>query len=99
MNEARYPSKERVERDGVLVYAEGDDLLNDPDEMRRQGYKPDSDDTTEPVIATERVERDGVLVYAEGDVIDPADEETISAVTKGRTATAPKRSATDKAKS
>jgi hypothetical protein len=72
--EAKYPSKERVERDGVLVYAEGDELLNDPDEAQRQGY--DVDDELEPKRATERVERDGVLVYAEGDVIDEtADDE------------------------
>lgn len=41
MSEARYPSKERVERDGYLVYAEGDDLAGDPEEAKRQGYKLD----------------------------------------------------------
>lgn len=98
MSEARYPSKERVERDGVLVHAEGDDLINDPDEAARQGYKLDRDDTGEPVRATERVERDGVLVYAEGDVIDPADEETISTVGPARKTADSKRAGTDKAK-
>lgn len=66
-NEAKYPSKERVERDGVLVHAEGDDLLNDPDEAKRQGYKVETDPT--PKLATERIERDGVLVDAEGDPV------------------------------
>lgn len=69
MPEAKYPSKERVERDGVLVYAEGDDLLNDPDEAKRQGYKVDDDFGPDEVVVSERVERDGVLVAAEGDVI------------------------------
>jgi hypothetical protein len=41
VNEAKYPSKERVERDGVLVHAEGDDLINDPEEAKRQGYTVD----------------------------------------------------------
>lgn len=41
VNQAKYPSKERVIRDSVLVYAEGDDLISDPDEARRQGYKID----------------------------------------------------------
>jgi len=72
MNQAKYPSKERVERDGVLVYAEGDELLNDPDEAKRQGYKVEPE--AEPKRATERIERDGVLVAAEGDVL-PADED------------------------
>lgn len=73
MNEAKYPSKERIERDGVLIHAEGDDLLNDPDEAKRQGYKIEPD--AEPRIATERIERDGVLIAAEGDVIpdEPAE--------------------------
>ena len=78
MNEAKYPSKQRVERDGALVYAEGDDLLADPDEAKRQGYKLDA---AAPVIATSRVERDGVLVYAEGDVI-PADDEAAAGQAK-----------------
>jgi hypothetical protein len=35
----KFPSKERVERDGVLVYAEGDAIpASDVDELRRQGY-------------------------------------------------------------
>ena len=72
MNEAKYPSKERVERDGVLVFAEGDDLINDPEEATRQGYTVD-EDTGEVPVSKERVERDGVLVYSEGDVI-PADD-------------------------
>lgn len=39
MNEAKYPSKERVERDDVLVYAEGDDIPeSDTAELERQGY-------------------------------------------------------------
>lgn len=63
--EARYPSKERVERDGVLVHAEGDDLINDPEEAMRQGYEIDEE--AEPEITTERIERDGVLIAAEGD--------------------------------
>lgn len=34
-----YPSKERVERDGVLVYPEGFPIPeDDTDELRRQGY-------------------------------------------------------------
>jgi hypothetical protein len=75
MNQAKYPSKERVERDGVLVYAEGDDLINDPDEAKRQGYTIGEDTEAEPRIATERVERDGVLVAAEGDVLPSEDGE------------------------
>lgn len=67
MSEARYPSKERVERDGVLIHAEGDDLINDPDEATRQGYEIEPEPSEE--IATERIERDGVLVAAEGDPI------------------------------
>lgn len=47
MNPAKYPSKERVERDGVLVHAEGDDLIDDPEEAKRQGYKIDAS-TDEP---------------------------------------------------
>jgi hypothetical protein len=58
MNEAKYPSKERVERDGYLVYAEGDDLINDPEEAKRQGYKVDgggtSDDAPAPAKRTRR---------------------------------------------
>lgn len=73
MNEAKYPSKERVERDGVLVYAEGDDLLNDPDEAKRQGYDVDIEEGAATVRVAERVERDGVLVAAEGDEI-PAEQ-------------------------
>lgn len=39
----QYPSKERVERDGVLVYAEGDPIPDtDTDELRRQGYVTDA---------------------------------------------------------
>jgi hypothetical protein len=35
----QYPSKERVERDGVLVYAEGDPIPDtDTAELARQGY-------------------------------------------------------------
>lgn len=77
MSEAKYPSKERVVRDDVLVHAEGDDLINDPDEAKRQGY--DIDETTGDIPrATERIERDGVLVYAEGDPIDPADADELA---------------------
>jgi hypothetical protein len=37
--DAKYPSKERVERDGYLVYAEGDDIPEtDTEELVRQGY-------------------------------------------------------------
>lgn len=37
--DSKYPSKERVERDGYLVYAEGDDIPeSDVDELARQGY-------------------------------------------------------------
>lgn len=36
---AEYPSKERVERDGVLVYPEGFPIPeSDVAELRRQGY-------------------------------------------------------------
>jgi len=66
MNEAKYPSKERVETDGVLIHAEGDVLIGDPDEAKRQGYKVDE---ARSVTAKERIERDGVLVAAEGDVL------------------------------
>jgi hypothetical protein len=37
--DAKYPSKKRVERDGVLVYAEGDDIPEtDVAELEHQGY-------------------------------------------------------------
>jgi hypothetical protein len=72
MNEAKYPSKERIERDGVLVHAEGDDLINDLEEAKRQGYDVDADGPA-TVRVTERVEKDGVLVAAEGDEL-PADQ-------------------------
>lgn len=66
---SRYTSKERVERDGVLVYAEGDDIPDtDPDELKRQGYPTDGTGA-KTVRATERIEQDGVLLYAEGDEI------------------------------
>lgn len=84
MNEAKYPSKERVERDGVLVHAVGDDLVNDPDEAKRQGYKVDGSDGA-TVTVTERVERDGVLVAAEGDEI-PADQAEELGLKKSQTA-------------
>lgn len=36
---AEYVSKERVERDGVLIYAEGDSIPEtDTAELERQGY-------------------------------------------------------------
>lgn len=39
----QYPSKNRVERDGYLVYAEGDPIPDtDKDELKRQGYLGDS---------------------------------------------------------
>lgn len=82
MNEARFPSKERVVRDGVLIHAEGDDLIGDTDEAVRQGYEPDDLAESEPEYAPERVERDGVLVYAEGDLIVAADVETSEAPVK-----------------
>lgn len=70
---SKYPSKERVERDGTLVYAEGDDIPEtDVDELKRQGYDPDDETGAQTVRATERIEQDGVLLYAEGDEI-PAD--------------------------
>ncbi len=87
MNEAKYPSKERVERDGVLVHAVGDDLVNDPDEAKRQGYKLDGSDGA-TVTVTERVERDGVLIAAEGDEI-PADQAEELGLKKSQTAPAP----------
>lgn len=74
MPEAKYPSKERIERDGVLIHAEGDDLIDDPDEAKRQGYKIDESADAEPQIATERIERDGVLIAAEGDVLPEGEE-------------------------
>lgn len=68
MNEAKYPSKERIERDGVLIYAEGDDIpVTDEGELKRQGY--DVEPEAASITATERIERDGVLLYAEGDEI------------------------------
>lgn len=70
--DVKYPSKERVERDGYLVYAEGDELAGDPDEMTRQGYEPDS---VLVVVSGERVERDGILVYTEGDDISADPDE------------------------
>jgi hypothetical protein len=57
MNEAKYPSKERVERGHYLVYAEGDDIPEtDVDELVRQGYidapakadEPDADKAERP---------------------------------------------------
>ncbi len=66
MSDVMYPSKKRIEIDGVLVHAEGDELLNFPEEAARQGYKLDD---AQPRIAKERIEVDGVLVAAEGDVI------------------------------
>lgn len=40
--QATHRSKERVERDGYLVYAEGDEIpATDTDELRRQGYLQD----------------------------------------------------------
>lgn len=68
--DARFPSKERVERDGVLVYAEGDDIPTaDADELTRQGYNPADAEGARAVIAEQRIEVDGVLLYAEGDEI------------------------------
>lgn len=41
--QAIHRSKERVERDGYLVYAEGDEIpADDVDELRRQGYIDDT---------------------------------------------------------
>ena len=41
MTDARYTSKERVERDDVLIYAEGDEIpATDVDELVRQGHLP-----------------------------------------------------------
>ncbi len=99
MYDVKYPSKERIERDGVLIHAEGDDLAGDPDEAARQGYKLDGAEG-DVVVAPERIERDGVLVYAEGDVIDSADEETIAEVGKARkpAAAKPEKPAADKGK-
>jgi hypothetical protein len=78
-----FVSKERVERDGVLVYPEGVELpLSDVDEIRRQ--YPDAelelDGNGEVVgnVSKERVERDGVLVYAEGDPIPDADADELA---------------------
>lgn len=78
--DAMHPSKERVVRDDVLVYAVGDEIPDsDVDELRRQGYKPG--DPSPRYLATVRIERDGILVHAAGDEIpatsiaalDPAD--------------------------
>jgi hypothetical protein len=82
--EAKYPSKERVERDGVLVHAEGDDLINDPDEARRQGYDPDTEEGAVTRTATERIERDGVLIAAEGDVIPNVADDQPDGKKRGR---------------
>jgi hypothetical protein len=50
----QYLSKERVERDGYLVYAEGDPIPeSDVDELRRQGYLTG---TSAPAPAAEPVE-------------------------------------------
>lgn len=89
--DAKYPSKERVERDGVLIHAEGDDLINDPDEAKRQGYKIDDPSESEPRRATERIERDGVLIAAEGDILPPEDDDTPDAAAE-KTGTKPKSS-------
>jgi hypothetical protein len=44
MNQVKYPSLERVERDGYLVYALGDEIpLTDTDELLRQGHLTDAD--------------------------------------------------------
>lgn len=45
MAEYPHPSKERVERNGYLVYAEGDEIPEtDIEELERQGYlKPKAD--------------------------------------------------------
>lgn len=68
-----YVSKERVERDGVLVYAEGDEIpATDVDELERQGYEVE-DGVAAPNLSTERVVRDDVLIYAEGDEIPDED--------------------------
>jgi hypothetical protein len=49
MSIAKYPSKERVERDGYLVYAEGDDIPeSDAEELARQGYADAPKKATEP---------------------------------------------------
>ncbi len=56
-SECRYPSKERVIRNDVLIYAEGDDLVNDLEEAVRQGYNVEE-------AGAERIERDGVLIAA-----------------------------------
>lgn len=69
-----FTSKERVERDGYLVYAEGDEIpATDVDELKRQGYVTDDVAEVEPNLSKERVVRDGVLIYAEGDVIADSD--------------------------
>ena len=62
MEEAKYPSKERVERGGYLVYAEGDDIPEtDTDELERQGYikpakaaEPTSDKAERPAANKSR---------------------------------------------
>lgn len=46
---AEYLSKERVERDGVLVYAEGDVIPeSDTAELERQGYLKDAGKAEKP---------------------------------------------------
>jgi hypothetical protein len=65
-----FPSKERVERDGVLVYAEGDEIpASDTETLKAQGYNPNDATGASTVTVTERIERDGVLVAAEGEEI------------------------------
>lgn len=82
----QYKSKERVERDGVLVYAEGDDIPeSDTDELERQGYPTDgSQPDTRP--SPERVERDGYLVVAEGDPVVVTEDTPTQAQPSRRTA-------------
>lgn len=73
-------SNERVERDGVLVYAEGAEIpVEDLDELHRQGLVPKGQSVEDVTYeSTERVERDGVLVYAEGDEIPPTDADELA---------------------
>lgn len=99
MSEAKYPSKERVERDGVLVYAEGDDIpSSDIDELKRQGYDPADIAGARTVRATQRIEQDGVLLYAEGDEIPAEAAERLGIKADAPAADKAERPAADKAR-
>jgi len=74
-NPARFPSKERVERDGYLVYAVGDDIpASDVDELNRQGYLGSSstaDPVPAPAAAPDVLKMTGKELDAAAAALDP----------------------------